>query len=154
VSRAECDDSATLSAQLPRAQALALRQARGVTATRQRLGARGEEIAARSLAAAGWRIVARNARTRYGELDLVAIDAHALVFVEVKATREGGFAGPERPALAVGPQKQRRIRRLAVAYLAGRPPLPRFAEIRFDVIGISFAADGRVADYEHIESAF
>lgn len=125
-----------------------------MTVTRQRLGARGEEIAARSLAAAGWRIVARNARTRYGELDIVAIDAHALVLVEVKAMRAGAIAGPERPALAVGPQKQRRIRRLAVAFLAERPPLPRFAEIRFDVIGISFEADGRVADYEHIQSAF
>jgi putative endonuclease len=125
-----------------------------VTATRQRLGARAEQIAAERLVAEGWEVLARNERTRYGEIDIVARDRHALVFVEVKAGREGAAAGPERPALAVGRQKQRRIRRLAAAYLAGRPPLPRFAEIRFDVIGISFAAGGEVAEVEHLRGAF
>jgi putative endonuclease len=124
-----------------------------MTIARQRLGARGEQIAAQSLIAAGWRIVARNARTRYGELDIVAFDGRDLVFVEVKATRAGATVGPERPALAVGRQKQLRLRRLAGAYLGERPPLPSFAAIRFDVIGISFD-DGRVAGYEHIEGAF
>lgn len=125
-----------------------------MTATRQRLGARAEQIAADRLVAEGWEILARNVRTRYGELDIVARERHALVFVEVKAGRAGSAAGPERPALAVSHQKQRRIRRLAAAYLAGRPPLPRFAEIRFDVIGISFAASGEVAEVEHLRGAF
>lgn len=125
-----------------------------MTATRQRLGARAEQLAAERLTAEGWEILARNERTRYGEIDIVARDRHALVFVEVKAGRQGAAAGPERPALAVGHQKQRRIRRLAAAYLAGRPPLPRFAEIRFDVIGISFAAGGEVTEVEHLRGAF
>jgi putative endonuclease len=124
-----------------------------VTVARQRLGARAEELAASGLSAAGWRIVDRNARTRYGELDIVALDGRDLVFVEVKAARTGAPVGPERPVLAVGRQKQLRLRRLAGAYLGDRPPLPAFAEIRFDVIGISFDG-GRVADYEHIEGAF
>jgi putative endonuclease len=124
-----------------------------MTAARQRLGARAEELAARGLSAAGWRIVDRNARTRYGELDIVALDGRNLVFIEVKASRAGAPVGPERPIFAVGRQKQLRLRRLAGAYLGDRPPLPTFAEIRFDVIGISFVGD-RVADYEHIEGAF
>jgi putative endonuclease len=124
-----------------------------VTIASQRLGARAEELAARGLSAAGWRIVDRNARTRYGELDIVALDGRDLVFVEVKAGRSGAPLGPESPVLAVGQQKQRRLRRLAAAYLGDRPPLPAFAGIRFDVIGISFEGDG-VADYEHIEGAF
>ncbi len=124
-----------------------------MTIARQRLGARGEQLAASRLANAGWRIIARNARTRYGELDIVALDGRDLVFVEVKATRTGAPIGPERPVLAVGRQKQLRLRRLAGAYLGDRPPLPYFAEIRFDVIGISFDGSG-VAGYEHIEGAF
>jgi putative endonuclease len=124
-----------------------------VTHARQRLGARAEELAASRLIAAGWRIVARNARTRCGELDIVALDGRDLVFVEVKATRAGAPVGPERPVLAVGRQKQLRLRRLAGAFLGDRPPLPSFAAIRFDVIGVSY--DGpNVADYEHIEGAF
>ena len=62
----------------------------------------------RRLAAAGWEIVERNARTRYGELDIVALDGRALVFVEVKAGRAGSAFGPERPVLAVDRRKQRR----------------------------------------------
>jgi putative endonuclease len=125
-----------------------------VTAGRQRLGARGEQLAAERLAAAGWRIVARNRRSRHGELDIVALDGACLVFVEVKACRPGGKTGPERPALAVDRRKQLRIRRLAAAYLGERPPLPHFAQIRFDVIGVGFGADGAVASYEHLRHAF
>jgi putative endonuclease len=125
-----------------------------VTAARQLLGAAAERIASERLAAAGWRIAARNVRTRYGEIDIVALDGDTLVFVEVKAGREGGLTGPEYPALAVGPDKQRRLRRLAAGYLAGRPPLPRFEQVRFDVIGISFSPGGEIAGYDHIEFAF
>ncbi|MFN2612514.1 MAG: YraN family protein [Solirubrobacterales bacterium] len=125
-----------------------------MSVSRQRLGARAEQFAAEDLEASGWEILARNVRTRHGEIDIIARERHALVFVEVKAGRLGTSVGPERPTLAVGLQKQRRIRRLAAAYLAGCPPLPRFAEIRFDVIGLSFAAGGELAGIEHLRNAF
>ena len=125
-----------------------------MTAARQRTGARAEELVARRLAAAGWEIVERNARTRYGELDLVARDGHALVFVEVKAGREGAGFGPERPILAVDRRKQQKVRRLATAWLAARRDLPSYAEIRFDAVGVSFDRAGRVVDYEHLQGAF
>ena len=80
--------------------------------------------------------------------------AATLVFVEVKATRAGAPVGPERPVLAVGRQKQLRIRRLAGAYLGEALPLPAFAVIRFDVIGISFDGGAASPAYEHIEAAF
>jgi putative endonuclease len=102
----------------------------------------------------GCLILASNARTRHGEIDLIAIDGSALAFVEVKACREGSSRGPERPALAVGPAKRRRLRRLAGAWLAGRSRIPPHRELRFDVVGITFGPDGRVVAYEHLRNAF
>jgi putative endonuclease len=122
--------------------------------TRQRLGRAAEDLVARRLAAADWEIVERNARTRHGELDLVALDGRALVFVEVKAGRAGSVYGPERPVLAVGAQKQRRIRRLATAWMSERRELPRYAQIRFDAVGVTYDRAGNVVDYEHLEGAF
>lgn len=124
-----------------------------MTIARQRMGQVAEDLAAERLAAAGWQIVERNARTRYGELDIVAADRRTLVFVEVKAGRLGSLYGPERPAEAIDWRKQRQIRRLASAWLAERRDLPPYREIRFDAIGISFDR-GKVVDYEHIRNAF
>jgi putative endonuclease len=114
---------------------------------RRRLGQSAEDLAAARLAAAGWRIVERNARTRYGELDIVALD-------EVKAGRQGSALGPERPILAVDARKQRRVRRLATAWLAERRRGARYSEIRFDAIGITFDRSGRAVGWEHLRAAF
>lgn len=127
---------------------------RHVTIARQRLGRRAEDLVASHLRSRGWRIVARNARTRFGEIDIVALDRDTLVFVEVKAGRAGSASGPERPVLAIGPVKQRRIRALARAWLAGQRSLPAYRAIRFDAVGVTFDAAGRVADLEHIAGAF
>jgi putative endonuclease len=124
-----------------------------MTLARQSLGRAAEELAARRLRSEGLRIVERNARTRTGELDLIAIDGDVLAFVEVKAGRLGAVAGPERPALAVGPAKQLRLRRLAREWVAGRR-LRGVSALRFDVVGVSFDAAGRVVDFEHIRNAF
>jgi len=105
------------------------------------------------LARAGWRIIARNVRTRSGELDLIGLDGATLVFVEVKAGHADSELGPERPAHAVGRRKQLRIRRLAREWLAeGRSP-SGVAGYRFDVVGVSFRGD-RLADVDHIRGAF
>jgi putative endonuclease len=125
-----------------------------MTHDRLRTGALAEELVARRLAAAGWEIVERNARTRFGELDIVALDGNALVFVEVKAGREGNQFGPERPVLSVDWRKQLRIRRLATAWMAERRAIPRYEEIRFDAVGVTFSRAGAVTDVEHIEAAF
>jgi len=125
-----------------------------MTAQRQRIGRAAEALVAARLTAAGWEILERNARTRHGELDLVALDGHSLVFVEVKAGRAGSAHGPERPILSVDFRKQRRVRRLATAWMTERRDLPRYAEIRFDAIGVTYDRGGRVVDYEHIRGAF
>jgi putative endonuclease len=121
---------------------------------RQRLGRVAEELAARRLEEAGYRVVERNARTRLGELDVVARDGGALVFVEVKAGRAGSAFGPERPALAVDRRKQVRLRRLAREWLASRADLRGVRVLRFDVVGVLFDRGGRVCGFEHIRDAF
>ncbi|HEX4669805.1 MAG TPA: YraN family protein [Solirubrobacterales bacterium] len=125
-----------------------------MTNARQRTGARAEEMVAQRLAAAGWEIVERNARSRYGELDIVARDGRALVFVEVKAGREGAAFGPERPILAIDRRKQLQVRRLASAWMAERRDLLPYAEIRFDAVGVTFDRGNRPVDIEHIRAAF
>jgi putative endonuclease len=127
-----------------------------MTQARLRIGRAAEDFVAARLIEAHWEIVERNARTRHGELDIVALDGATLVFIEVKAGRAGAQLGPERPVLAVGPRKQRRLRRLATAWLADRRLAggPRYSGIRFDAVGVTFDGEGGVVDLEHIESAF
>lgn len=125
-----------------------------MTVARQRIGRAAEDLVSARLAAAGWEIVERNARTRYGELDIVALDGSALVFVEVKAGRVASHYGPERPILSIDFRKQQRIRRLATAWMSERRDLPRYDGIRFDAVGVTYDRAGQAVDYEHIEAAF
>jgi putative endonuclease len=125
-----------------------------MTEARRRTGRIAESLVAERLAAAGWKIVARNARTRYGELDIVALDGDALVFLEVKAARAGAWFGPEKPILAVDGRKQRRIRRLGTAWMAEHRELPPFAEIRFDAVGVILDREDRPVEVEHVRGAF
>jgi putative endonuclease len=125
-----------------------------MTVQRQRIGRAAEDLVATRLAAAGWEILERNARTRFGELDIVALDGRTLVFVEVKAGRENSAFGPERPVLGVDRRKQQRVRRLATAWMGERRDAPYYAEIRFDAVGVSFSHSGVPIDVEHIKSAF
>ncbi len=128
-----------------------------MTLARQTLGRDAEELVAARLERAGWRIVARNVRVAElrGELDLIAVDGDALVFVEVKARRVGALVGPETPAGAIGAGKRRKIRALAAAWLRERGyGVPRHRDLRFDVIGLRVDPAGRVVDYEHLHGAF
>lgn len=114
------------------------------------LGPRGEKRAARHLRTAGYRIIARNLRTRHGELDLVARspDRRLLVVVEVKAGRAGAAIPPE---VHVTPAKQRKITSLA-AELVRRKGIAVQA-VRFDVIAVEFGRDAEPI-VRHHEGAF
>jgi putative endonuclease len=125
-----------------------------MTVQRQRIGRAAEDLVADRLARSGWEIVERNARTRFGELDIVARDGRTLVFVEVKAGRAGSAFGPERPVLGVNRRKQQRVRQLATAWMGERRDAPYYAEIRFDAVGVTFDRTGRAVDVEHIRGAF
>ncbi len=99
-------------------------------------GAAGEAAAEEFLKLSGYRIVARNVRTKVGELDLVALDGETLCFIEIKARATAEFG---RAIEAVGPQKQRRLAKAALLFLAqNRSQRP----CRFDVLGLDRGRDG------------
>ena len=108
---------------------------------RQRFGRYGEDTAAAFLTRKGFEILARNVRTAFGEIDLIAMDGSVVVFVEVKARRQ--TSGLE----AVDARKRRRLSRLALAFLARAGWLERAA--RFDVVAV--ASDGACT---HVMNAF
>jgi putative endonuclease len=109
-----------------------------VTNGRQALGKSGEDLAASELTVRGYAIIARGYRTRYGEIDIIARDGVTLVFVEVR--RKGG-AECGAAAESVTRQKQRRIIRMAVDYLARHDLYDRCA-VRFDVVAIDDQPSG------------
>ena len=99
-------------------------------------GAAGEEAAEEFLRLSGYRIVARNVRTKVGEIDLVALDGETLCFIEIKARASAEYG---RAIAAVGPQKQRRLAKAAMLFLAkNRSQRP----CRFDVLGLDRGRDG------------
>lgn len=120
------------------------------TDPRQALGRAGEELAARHLERLGYDVLARNHRTRFGELDLVASDGVGIVFVEVKTRR----AGSGRPWDSLHELKRTQVRRMAAAYLSEVSDRPHAAELRFDAIGVVISADGSLVELEHLEGAF
>lgn len=132
---------------------------RRCTDPRHELGRLGEELAAGHLQRLGFSVLARNVRTRHGEIDMIACDAETLVFAEVKSARSGSRAGrlaPGRePLTGLGPRQRVRLRRLATAWLAEPSNQRPWARtIRFDAIGVTVAADGRLMRLDHIEGAF
>ena len=113
---------------------------------RQRLGARGERLAAAWYRAHGYTVVARNWRCREGEIDLIVARRGELVFCEVKTRSSDRFGVP---AEAVTPAKQARLRALAGRFLAELSPgRGRGWSLRFDVAAVTA---GRI---EVIEGAF
>ena len=110
-------------------------------------GAWGEAQAAAFLQSKGARITARNYRTRYGELDIIAEQGGCLRFVEVKTRQDARFA---RACEAVTPRKQEKLRITAELWLQSHPT---GLHPRFDVIEVYGVPGGR-AEIIHIENAF
>jgi putative endonuclease len=121
------------------------------TDPRHRLGAAGETHAADHLRRMGFTIVERNARTQAGELDLVACNGTTLVFAEVKTRRAGRWSDPFEQ---LHPVKQQRVRGAARAWLASDRERPFARELRFDAIGVTIDAEGRLISLSHLEGAF
>ncbi len=82
----------------------------------------------------GYKIIGRNFRSRFGEIDIIALDADSLVFVEVKARWSKKFGSPEE---AVTFQKLQKIRKTGEYYSLTHPSLPQ--KLRIDVVALEIA---------------
>jgi putative endonuclease len=116
------------------------------------LGRWGEACAAGYLSQLGWTVLETNARTPYGELDLVAFTTElqlpVIVFVEVK-TRASTTLGP--PEISITGRKQAHLLKASQAYLQAHPDLPQYC--RIDVIAISGSPHSGEPEIFHFENA-
>jgi len=118
---------------------------------RKKLGKLGEDTACRFLKMHRYKIIERNFRSRFGEIDIIAKDNQGdiLVFVEVK-TRMGDIFGlPEESVIY---SKQQKLIKTVLFYLQGKR---EFADMdfRIDVMGIEVDQDCRRARVKHIKNA-
>ncbi|HHW41429.1 MAG TPA: YraN family protein [Syntrophomonadaceae bacterium] len=115
---------------------------------RRRLGAAGEEVALSYLLKQGYRLLEKNYRCRFGEIDLIVEDGKTVVFIEVKTRSSCLFGLPQE---AVGCSKQTKIRRLAQNFLLSRGLEEK--PVRFDVIAVLYSKTGDF-DIEHLKGVF
>jgi putative endonuclease len=107
--------------------------------TRANVGARAEALAADYLARQGLALVARNFRTRHGEIDVIVRDRDTLVFVEVRLRSSAAYGGA---AASITRAKRARLIKAAHAYLA---TLAREPPCRFDAILLDGLDPARIA---------
>ncbi len=111
------------------------------------LGRKGEDIARSHLVKKGYKILETNWRHSRAEIDIIAMDGEALVFVEVK-TRSTEMWG--QPALAVTPKKERLMADASGVYME---QIGHDWEVRFDIISVVIIND-EYTEIKHYEDAF
>ena len=111
------------------------------------LGKLGEDLAATYLTNHGYRLIERNFKKRYGEIDIIAVKDGILVFIEVK-TRVGLQFG--RPEEAVTKRKLHEVTQTGQYYALLHPELP--VSQRIDVVAIILNEDEKVLSFEHIQN--
>jgi putative endonuclease len=121
------------------------------TDSRKSLGRLGEQLAADHFERLGWEIVERNYQTRFGELDLVAIDGDTLVFAEVKTCR----LGRGQPWDSLHDRKQAQVRKVSGMWFSERAgTIPFWEHVRFDAIGVLIDDRDALVRLDHLEGAF
>ncbi len=119
------------------------------TRARKNFGASAERVAALHLEQRGYRILARNVRTRYGEIDLIAEDADGIAFVEVKARRGRAYGAPEE---AITPRKQLKLVQLADAFIAENEIFSD-QTWRIDVVAVELDSSGKLIRLDIVKNA-
>lgn len=112
-------------------------------------GRSGEDAAVRHLQKRGYRILARNFRKSFAEVDIIACHKETLVFIEVKTRSSLRFGSP---AEAVHAGKQRRLSKIAQDYMMQEGLYGQSA--RFDVVSVLLDSRGSVEHIEVFENAF
>jgi putative endonuclease len=125
---------------------------------RRALGRLGEQLAAAHLERLGFVVIERNARTRYGEIDLIAFNGDVIVFAEVKtrrARKRWRLTPEEQPLAWLRTSQRARLRRLAAAWLYKEADnRPKAHTIRFDGIGVIIDETDTLVSLDHIEAAW
>jgi len=110
-------------------------------------GKDAEEMAARFLESKGYRVIKRNYKNKFSEIDIIAKDKGVICFIEVKARHSKLFG---EPCEAISPVKQRQISKAAICYLKENNLLECLA--RFDVVSLLYAQD--LPEIDLIKDAF
>ena len=118
-----------------------------MTSRRQELGRRGEQMAARAVAAAGATILARNWRCAAGEIDILARDGDTLVVVEVRTRWGTAYGTPEESLTA---PKQAKLVELGQAYVQ---EIDWGGPWRIDLVAVQFNSAGGLERLEVIRDA-
>jgi putative endonuclease len=111
------------------------------------IGNLGEIAASKYLTSLGYKIIERNFRKRYSEIDIVAKEANILVFVEVKTRCDSSFGNPEE---SITPYKLRKLIQSAHYYKLLHPDLP--SSLRIDVVGVYLTMDNKIAKIKHFKN--
>ena len=106
-------------------------------------GRKGEEKAAEYLLSRGYRILKRNFRKSFGEVDIIAVKGYKIIFCEVK---NWDFPGWEDLQHSINKSKIRRMQNLAVLYLQENPQYKDYV-VGFDLVLLS----GRMNELDHVE---
>lgn len=119
----------------------------------------GEELAVTHFRHLGFVVVARNIRTRHGEIDLIASEQQTLVFAEVKTRRASrrreGLCPEDQPLAWLKLSQCARLRKLACAWLyENAHDRPKTETIRFDAVGVIVDDSDRLLRLDHIEGAW
>lgn len=116
--------------------------------TKRARGIRGEDLAVTYLKKKGYKVIARNYRCQWGEIDLIARDKGTLIFVEIKSRSSSGFGLPQD---AVDRFKQEKLIQAAKTYMAEHH-LQESIPARFDVVAVHLTPSG--PEMELIKDAF
>lgn len=107
----------------------------------------GEDLAADFLSKKGYRIIDRNFRKGYGEIDIIAVKGKVLIFIEVKTRKSLLFGGAKE---AIREVKIRKLTRTAQFYKMLHPELPE--TLRIDAVFIQLSTENNIENIEHIEN--
>lgn len=116
---------------------------------RQELGSKGEDIAVRFLKKKGYRIIRRNYRCKYGEIDIIAEHDNITAFIEVRTIQAENFGTPQDFITNI---KTEHISKSALNYIKKENLFDR--SCRFDLVAINFSDTLSEPKIEHIENAF
>lgn len=114
---------------------------------KSRVGREGEDLACFYLEGLHYQVLERNFRTRFGEIDIIAREKKALIFIEVKTRRSQSYG---LPAEGVGRKKCQNLSRAAQYYITKHHLEDN--EARFDLVAIRFSEKGPI--FELIKNAF